>query len=164
MGLVTPDFGLVFWMLLSFGIVLFVLKKFAWKPILQMLKQREDSIESALNQAKLAREEMAALKSENEKILAEARNERDKMLKDAKDIKDRIVREAEIAAREKADKIIQASQIEIENQKQKAIAELSAKVAELSVQVAEKILESELSSESKSTSYVNGLVSDLKFN
>src|SRR6185436_13934237 len=109
MKLVTPDIGLLFWMLVSFGIVLFLLKKYAWKPILSSLKEREESIAEALNTAKKAKEEMTALKADNERLLNEARLERDKMLKEARDTKDAIIAEAKGKAQAEANKIMSSA-------------------------------------------------------
>jgi F-type H+-transporting ATPase subunit b len=164
MGLVTPDFGLLFWMALSFLIVLFILKKFAWKPIMQIIKDREKTIEESLNSAQNAKLEMLQLKEQNEKILAAARLERDVLLREAKETKDKIVRSSEIEAKQRANKIIEDAQIEIENQKNKAIAEIKDKVAELSVQIAEKILKKELASDSKQTEFLNSLINETKLN
>ncbi len=164
MGLVTPDFGLLFWMALSFLIVLFILKKFAWKPILHMIKDREKTIEESLNSAQNAKLEMLQLKEQNEKILATARAERDILLKEAKETKDKIVRSSELEAKQRANKIIEDAQIEIENHKNKAIAEIKDKVTELSVQIAEKILKKELYPESKQTDFLNSLINETKLN
>ena len=105
MELVKPEFGLVFWMTVSFLIVVFILRKFAWGPILSSLKERETSIEDALNAAKKAKDEVANMKAENEQLLKQARNERDMMLKEARDTKDAIVNEARAKAQSEADRI-----------------------------------------------------------
>src|SRR6476646_4623212 len=94
MELVKPSIGLIFWMVVSFSIILFILAKFAWKPILGMIKDREESIENALASAEKAKEEMKALQSSNERILAEARNERDAMLKEAREIREKMIADA----------------------------------------------------------------------
>ena len=109
MGLVTPDIGTIFWMLLMFIILLVILKKFAWKPILNALENREKSIEDSLRSADRAREEMEQLKADNEKIMAEARLERDNMLKETKQISDRILSEAKVKATEEARLLIEAT-------------------------------------------------------
>jgi len=164
MGLVTPDFGLLFWMLVSFGIVLFILKKFVWKPVLKTLKDRDNSIADSLNSAKKAREEMSKLQKDNKKILTEARAERDNLLKDAKVTKDNIIRQSEVEAKERANKIIANAQLEIENQKNKALAEIKEKVAELSVNIAEKVLKRELQDQKAQSDYVGSLIADIKLN
>jgi len=164
MGLVTPDYGLVFWMLLSFLIVLFILKKFAWKPVLQMIKEREKTISDSLNSAQAAKLEMIQLKEQNDKILAEARNERDLLLREAKETKDKIIKSSEHEAKERANKIIEDAQREIENQKNKALSEIKDKVAELSINIAEKILKRELASDSKQNEFLNSLINETKLN
>ena len=164
MGLVTPDFGLIFWMLVSFGVVLFILKKFVWKPVLKTLKDRENSITDSLDSAKKAREEMSKLQDDNKKILSKARAERDELLKDAKTTKDNIIRQSELEAKEKANKIIANAQLEIENQKNKALAEIKEKVAELSIDIAEKVLKRELKDEKAQSDYVGSLIEDIKLN
>jgi len=164
MGLVTPDFGLVFWMTLSFLLVLLVLKKFAWKPILQILKDREKTIEASLNSAQNAKLEMQQLKAENEKILAQARAERDILLKEAKETKDMIIKNSETEAKVRANKIIENAQLEIENEKNKALSEIKEKVAELSIEIAEKILRKELAVENKQQSFIESLINETKLN
>ncbi|MCQ2975443.1 MAG: F0F1 ATP synthase subunit B [Bacteroidales bacterium] len=164
MGLVTPDFGLLFWMVLSFAILLFLLKKFAWKPVLKMIKDREESIESQLNSAKEAKEQMERLSIENEKIMKEARAEREEMLREAKATKDKIVADAQNVAKIEADKIIAAARAEIQTEKESAMAELSEKVGQLSIEIAEKILRHELSSDTKQSEYMKDLVKNISLN
>src|SRR6185436_12038683 len=163
MKLVTPDIGLLFWMLVSFSIVLFLLKKYAWKPILNSLKEREESIAGALNSAKMAKEEMLALKSDNERILAEARNERDKILKEARDAKDSIINEARTKATTEADRLLQIAREGIQNEKLAAITELKNQVAILSLEIAEKILKEELSSAEKQQQLVGEYLKEAEF-
>ena len=164
MNLVTPDFGLLFWMVLSFAILLFILKKFAWKPVLKMIKEREESIAKQLDSAKAAKEQMEQLTAENEKIMRQARAEREEMLRDAKATKDKIVAEAQDAAKIEADKIIAAARLEIQAEKDTAMAELSEKVGQLSVEIAEKILRRELSNETKQGDFMKKLVADISLN
>ncbi len=164
MNLVTPEFGLLFWMLVSFGILLFLLAKFAWKPIMKMLKDREDDINKSLDQAQAAKAEMAKLTAQNEAVMKEARAEREAMLREAKATKDQIVAEAQSVAKAEADKIILAARQEIAAEKEAAMAEISGKVAELSVEIAEKILRKELSSDIKQGTYVNDLVKNITLN
>ncbi|MGZ3866871.1 MAG: F0F1 ATP synthase subunit B [Bacteroidia bacterium] len=164
MELVTPALGLVFWMVVTFSIILFVLKKFAWKPILGMIKDREDGIAKALKSADDALETMRELKAGNEKIMAEARNERDAMLKDARETKDAIVAEAKTKAKQEADKLISQARETINAEKLAAIAELKAQVATLSIDIAEKILKEHLSSDDKQRSLVNNLVKEVTLN
>src|SRR4051812_2678644 len=129
MELVRPSIGLIFWMIVSFSIILLLLRKFAWKPILQMISDREDSIENALNQAEKAKEEMKALKSDNERILAEARTERDQLLKDAREIREKMIAEAKSDATKEADRLLSIARDNIQNEKMAAITELKSQVA-----------------------------------
>jgi F-type H+-transporting ATPase subunit b len=164
MQLLLPDPGLFFWMIIVFVIVVLLLGKFAWKPILKMIKEREDSIEGALKSAEKAKEEMRNLKSDNEKILAQAQSERDAMLKEARQIKDSIVGEAKGKAKEEADKILSAAREAIQNEKMAAITELKNQVALLSIDIAEKILKRELSDENKQKELIGDLLKDTKLN
>ena len=164
MKLVTPDIGLLFWMLVSFGIVLFLLKKFAWKPILSSLKAREESISEALNTAKKAKEEMAMLKADNEKLIQQARAERDVMLKEARDTKDAIIAESKMKAQAEANKIMANARETINTEKNAAIAELKNQVASMSIDIAEKILRQELSKDEKQKSLMENLMRDVSLN
>jgi len=147
MELVKPDFGLVFWMTVSFLIVVFLMRKFAWGPILSSLKERETSIEEALNAARKAKEEVAGMKAENERILMEARNERDKILKEARETKDMILNEARGKAQSEGDRLINIARETIQNEKMAAITELKNQVATLSIEIAEKVISKQLSNE-----------------
>ena len=164
MELVTPAFGLVFWMMLCFLTILFLLKKYAWKPILKMIKEREQSIEDALASAEKAKAEMAALQSDNERIIAEARSERDRLMKEAREMKDAIVAEAKTKAQAEADKIMATARDNIRNEKMAAITELKNQVAQLSIDIAENILKQELSGEDKQKALINSLLQDVKLN
>ena len=164
MELVKPEFGLIFWMTLSFLIVFFLLKKFAWKPILASLKERETSIEDALNSAKKARDEVSNMKTENERILQEARNERDVLLKKARETKDQIVNEARSKAQVEADRIITIARETINNEKMAAITELKNQVATLSIEIAEKVIRQQLSTDEKQKALVKDLLKDVKLN
>lgn len=164
MNLVKPEFGLIFWMTVTFLIVFFLMKKFAWGPILKMITDREASIESALGAAEKAKEEMMLLQSNNEKLLAEARSERDKMLKEAREIKETIINEAKSKATEDAQKIVAEARKNIENEKIAAISELKNQVAIMSVEIAEKILVKELSSDENQKALINSLIKEVKLN
>lgn len=164
MELVKPAIGLIFWMTLTFVIVLFLLKKFAWKPILNIIKEREISITQALESAEQAKREMKNLKAGNEKLLQEARLERDKILKEATEIRETMLNEAKTKAKQEAEKIIVSARETINNEKNAAIAELKNQVASLSIEIAEKILKSELSSEDKQKTLVSNLLQDVKLN
>lgn len=164
MGLVTPDFGLLVWMLLSFGIVLFVLTKYAWKPILKGIRNRESKIEEALLAADRTKAEMAKLQADNEKILAEARTERDKLIQEARLMKDKIIDEAKAAAAEESHKLIQTARQSIEQEKKAALKEIKDQVSELSVLVAEKILKEKLSGATHQNEYIEKLLGEIKLN
>jgi F-type H+-transporting ATPase subunit b len=164
MELVKPDFGLVFWMTVSFLIVVFLMRKFAWGPILSSLKERETSIADALNQAKKAKEEVANLKAENERILQEARNERDKILKEAREAKDHIVNEARTRAQTEGDRMLTIARESINNEKRAAIAEIKNQVATLSIEIAEKVIRQQLSNDDKQKALVQDLLKDVKMN
>lgn len=164
MGLVMPDIGLVIWMSITFLIVLFLLKKFAWGPILKMIHEREASIEEALKSAERAKAEMQSLQADNERIIAEARQERDRMMKEARDMKDAIVGEAKSKAKEEADKMVAIARETIHNEKMAAITDLKNQVAQLSIDVAEKILKRELAAESKQKELLGDLMKDVKLN
>ena len=151
-------------MLVTFTTVMFLLKKFAWKPILSTLKEREDSIENALQAAADAKLKMAKLKSDNEQVLAEARNERDALLKEARETQDMIISEAKNKAKDEADKIIAAAQAAIQSEKAAALESMKEQIVTLSIEVSEKILRNELSSESKQSNLVSDLVKDIKLN
>lgn len=164
MELVTPAIGLVFWMCVTFLTIFFILKKFAWKPILNMIKEREDSIESALQAAEKAKLEMKELQAGNERILAEAMAERDNLLREARETKDAIVNEAKTKAKAEADKLINQALESIKNEKMAAITELKNQVAALSIEVAEKILKEQLSTEEKQKVLVGNLLKELELN
>ncbi len=164
MKLVTPDIGLLFWMIVSFGIVLFLLRKFAWKPILASLKAREESISDALNTAKKAKEEMTLLKSDNEKLIQQARAERDLLLKEARDTKDAIIAESKVKAQAEANKIMAGARETINTEKNAAIADLKNQVASMSIEIAEKILRQELSKDEKQKSLMENLMKDISLN
>ena len=144
MELVTPNFGLIFWQLVTFLIVLFLLTKFAWKPIMNALRERETSIENALSAAEKAKLEMQGLKAENEKLLAEARMERDKILKEASDAGNALVENARNKANEEGTRMIAQAREAIENEKRAALTEVKNMAAALSVDIAERILRKEL--------------------
>jgi F-type H+-transporting ATPase subunit b len=164
MRLVTPDIGTIFWMLLMFIIVLIVLRKFAWKPILNALHNREQSIEDSLRSADKAKKEMEKLQADNEKIMAEARKDRDKMLKETKKTSERILNEAKDKAGEESKKIIKTARQQIENEKDAAIADIRDQVAELSVEIAEKILQEKLKDDKAQQELMEKLLKDIKMN
>ncbi len=162
--LVTPEIGMLFWTALVFIILMLLLTKYAWKPILAAVKERETSIEEALNSAEDAKREIAELKSNNEDLLNEARAERDEMLKEARGIKDNIVAEAKTTANQEAEKIVAAARESIQHEKMAAITELKNQVAVLSIEIAEKILKDELSSADKQKAIIDNVVKDINLN
>lgn len=164
MGLLTPDFGLFFWTLLAFLFVLFILGKFAWKPILKMLDERESTIADSIATAEKARNEMAALKSENETLLQQAREERTKMLKEAKDASDKMVADAQSKAKSEYERIVADAQLAIAQQKNAALSEVKNKVGTLVIEVAEKVLRKQLADKTEQENFIAGLVSDVKLN
>ena len=145
MELVTPGIGLIFWQAVTFLIVLFLLTKFAWKPIMKALHEREASIENALSAAEKAKLEMQGLKAENEKLLAQARMERDKILRDATEAGNNLVERAKEKANEEGARMIAMAREAIETEKRAAIAEVKNQAAALSIEIAERILRRELS-------------------
>ena len=149
MELVTPEIGLIFWTTIVFLLLLIVLKKYAWKPILAAVDERNKSIEDALKAADKAKKEMLSLNTDNERILIQAKKERDALLKEGREIKDNIIAEAKDKAKIEADKILITAKEQINNEKMKAITELKNQVASMSIDIAEKILKSELSDKNK---------------
>ena len=164
MDLVTPGFGLIFWTSVVFIILLVLLKRMAWTPILNNVDARNKSIEEALEAAKNARNEMSNLKADNDRILKEARAERDEMLKEARELKANIVSEAKNAAKDEADKMIASAKVVIENEKAGAISELKNTVGSLSVDIAEKVLRAELKDVDKQNAFIADMLKDIKLN
>jgi F-type H+-transporting ATPase subunit b len=160
MDLVTPDIGLLFWMCVSFGIVVLLLRKYAWKPILNGVKSREASIADALNEAKKMREEIAKMTAGNEELMAQAREEREVLLKEARDIRDQEIADAKVKAKAEADALLARVREDIRNEKLRAIGELKTEVAELSVKVAETILRDKLSDNVAQQSLVDKVMKD----
>ena len=159
-SLMDPPIGLIFWMTLTFVTVLFLLAKFAWKPILNGLKERESSIADALNEAKRAREEMASLSAKNEELMRQAREERELLLKEARDVRDREIAEAKGKAKAEADALLTRARADIQNEKNAALTEMKNQVAELSVTVAEIILREKLGSEAAQHALVDKVMKD----
>ena len=164
MQLVTPDIGLLFWMLVTFLIVFFILKKFAWKPILDMLQEREQSIEQALRTAEKAKTAIEKLQAENERIINEAYAEREKIFSEALKVKEKIVVEAREQAVKEKDKILNDTRLAIESEKIAAIREIRNTAAEISVQIAEKLIRHELSNEQKQKELVKQLINEIPVN
>jgi F-type H+-transporting ATPase subunit b len=164
MELVNPGIGLIIWMTLAFLAILFILGKYAWKPIMKALKERESSIHDALNSAEKAKEEMLKMKFSNEELLQEAKNERDAILATARKIKESIIEESKQKAAKEANRIVVSAKESIQNEKMAAITELKNQLAKLSLEVAKKILKRELSDPKKQEEYSKELMKDVKFN
>lgn len=148
------SFGLFFWQTLIFLLLIFLLRKFAWKPILDAVNEREEGIKNALLSAENAKKEMQNLKSDNEKLLADARVERDVMLKEAREIKDKIISEAKEDAQVQAGKMIEQAKAAINSEKNAAMTELKNQVSSLSIEIAEKVLREELSNKESQTNWL----------
>ncbi|MEW7279358.1 F0F1 ATP synthase subunit B [Aquimarina sp. 2201CG1-2-11] len=158
------SFGLFFWQILIFVGLLLLLRKFAWKPILDAVNNREEGIKNALESAEEAKKEMQNLQADNERILNEARAERDGMLKEARQLKENMIADAKTEAQTEADKIVAQAQATIASEKKAAIADLKNQVAGLSVEIAEKMLKKELSGNDKQLELVESMLEDVTLN
>lgn len=154
MELLLPGIGLIFWTLIAFLIVFIILRKFAWKPILSSLKQREISIASAIASAESMRSEMALMKSENEALLAQARDERAQMIKEAKETGAKMVNDAKDKARSEYDRIVAEAQIAIQQQKNAALIDVKNQVGKLVIEVSEKVLRRELTNRNEQENFI----------
>lgn len=154
------SFGLFFWQLLIFIFLVLLLKKFAWKPILDTVNERESSIKEAMSEADKARNEIAAIQKSNQKVLKEARAEREALLKDARNTGAEIVAKAKTDAKTEADKIISQAQEAIQNEKRAAVNELKNQVAQISLEIAEKVIDTELANKDKQAQLVDKLLKD----
>lgn len=164
MSLINPGFGLIIWMTIALLVVLFILKKYAWKPIMNALKEREDSIEESLRAADRAKEDMKALKLDNEKLLREAKDERDAILREARKIKDKMIEEAKEKAGIEAGNIVENAKVRIENEKRAALVEIKNTIATYSIEIAEKILREELKDKKKQEDYIRTLLKETSLN
>jgi F-type H+-transporting ATPase subunit b len=164
MELIQPGAGLIFWMIIAFGTAWFILGKFAWKPIMKGLKSREESIRTALDAAEEARKEVAEVKADHEKLLKEAKIERDKILAEARKIRDKMIEDARDKANVEANRIVENATERIENEKRAALTDLKNEVAKLSIEIAEKVLESELSDKGRHEQLIRRMVNDIKSN
>jgi len=164
MELLTPGTGLIIWQTIVFLLLVFLLAKLAWKPILTSLKEREKSIQEALDTAEKARLEISKLKADNENLLKQAREERDRMLREARDASNRMKDEAQLAAKKSADKIIEDARVAIGIEKQAALREIKIQVAMFSLEIAEKLLKENLSNDKAQKELVQNYVKDLKIN
>lgn len=164
MELVTPGFGLIFWTTISFLLLVFLLGKFAWKPILKTVQEREQSIEEALKSAEKAREEMASLQSEHEKLVKQAKAERDQILKEAKETRDKVVAEAQNIAKKEAASIMVKAQESIKREQEQAFKELKNDVVDIAISAATVILKGQLTDKEKQQTLVEEYLKDSKFN
>lgn len=164
MDLLLPHLGLMVWVLLAFLIVFFLLKKFAWKPIITGLNDRENNIADAIATAEKVKLEMAQLKNDNEILLAQAREERGAMLKEAKEIRDNMINEAKDEAKVQAAKILADAQASIQNQKMAALTDIKNQVGNLVIEISEKVLRKELANKSEQESFIRDLASEVKLN
>lgn len=164
MNLITPDLGLLFWQFVVFLLLVFLLAKFAWKPILTGLREREETIENALRQADQAKLEMQALKAGNEKLLAEARQERDRILKEATTISEQLIEQAKQKATDEGARMIMQAREAIQNEKNAALAEVKNTAAQLSIDIAERILRRELSDATAQKQLVTDYLQEVKLN
>jgi len=164
MDIVTPSIGLLFWTSILFLIVVGLLGQFAFKPIVNAIKEREQTIEDQLNAAKSAREEMHNLTKENERLIAEGRAEREKIIAEAKKVASKMIEDAEHKAKHESAKIIAAAQEAIQNEKKIAMAEVRSQVATLSVQIAEKLIKKELERTGAQESLIDAYLKETKLN
>jgi F-type H+-transporting ATPase subunit b len=164
MDLITPEYGLFVWQVVVMIVLIFLLTKFAWKPVMKAVGEREASINDALASAEKAKEEMANMKADNEKLLQQARAERDEMLKEAQDMKKSIISEATDDANEKSERILRKAQITIQSEKKQALLEIKFQVAELSVQIAETVVKKQLDDKEEQMILVNKMLDDVKLN
>ncbi len=164
MDLLTPELGLFVWTLIAFLFVFFILKKFAWKPILKMLTEREAGIADAISAAERVKKEMGQMQAENEKLMAQAREERSQMLKEAKETSNSIINKAKEDTQAITSKMIEEAQQQIQQQKMAALTEVKNEIGTLAVSVAEKILRKQLATADDHSNYVSMLAEDIKMN
>lgn len=163
-SLTSPAIGLIVWSVIIFLIFFFLLTKFAWKPVLGAIKAREEMIKGSLESAARAREEMKKLQSDNEAILRKAREEREEILKEARDVRDKLISEAKIKATEEAEKLVEKARTGIESEKRKALAEINEQVANLSVDIASKLLGEKLKTTPEQSKLIDTYLKDLDLN
>jgi F-type H+-transporting ATPase subunit b len=164
MSLINPGFGLIIWMTLAFGVVLYVLAKFAWKPIMAALKEREESIESSLRAADRAKEEMKNMVLDNEKLLRDAKDERDAILREGRRIREKMLEEAKERATNEANLIVENAKVRIEHEKKAALIDLKNTIANYSLEFAEKILRQEMEDKNKQKEYIERLLKEVRNN
>ncbi len=164
MDLLIPEFGTIFWSLIGFSITFFLLAKFAWKPVLKGLKERDNSIAQALQAAETAKKDVSQLQADNEKLLAQARIDRDKILQEARELKESIINEARDQAKKDGLKLIEDARQAIKNERAAAIQDIKKQVAELSVLISEKILMQELADTEKQRELIDKSIVEAKLN
>ena len=164
MDLVSPSFGLLFWTGITFCLLLLVLAKFVWKPVLSAVNARSQKIDEALLEAEKARQEMKTLQAENERILKEARAERDAILKEAKEVGLKMIEEARDKSMIEGQKLIESAKLAINSERNSAIADMKAQIATFSVDIAESLVKESLASDDKQKSLVSKMVQDIQLN
>lgn len=164
MDLLTPSIGNIFWTAVVFLILVLLLAKFAWGPILSAVRTRENNIQDALNQAKLAKKEMEDLKADNERIIREAKLERDSILKEAREIKEKMVADAKDVAKTEGEKMIAAAKQSIEAEKNAAMADIKNQIGALSVGIAESILKQKLDNSEAQNELVQNYINNSNLN
>ena len=164
MELIRPSLGTIFWMSIAFFIVLIILRKYAWRPILSFLKERENSIQDALLSAQKAKEEMSKLIADNERIINEAKIERDKIIVEARELKDSIINDARNTATEEARKLIDTARGSIKKEKDAAINEIKEQIVTLSIDIAAKILQQKLTESAEQKEFIEKSLRDIKLN
>lgn len=164
MQLVTPGIGLIFWMLVSFSLVMYILAKYAWGPIMKGIHQREDTIEKALEAANEAKKEMLQLKAGNEQLLRDAKDERDALLRDARKVRESILDEARAKAAEESARILENARENIQFEKMAAINELKNQIASISIEIAEKLIGKELENKQQQQQLTEKLLKEIKIN
>ena len=162
--MIQPEIGLIIWTTIIFSLLLIILKKYAWGPILKAVDNRNKSIQDSLQAAEKAKEDLDSLNADNEKILLEARKERDNLLKEARDVKEKIISEAKEQANNEAEKLILSAKNQIQNDKMKALTELKNQVAEISIQMATKIIKSELENNDKQKQIIEDSLKNIDVN
>ena len=160
MELISPDFGFIFWMVLAFGIVFFFIAKFAFPVIGKALKNREQKIAESLEQAERIHEEMQTIQAKNEELLKKAREEREEMLNEARISRDKIIEEAKTKAKEETNRLVESAKETIENERKAAMTDIKNEIANISIKVAEKILEKELSTDEAQMKYINEIIKE----
>lgn len=164
MELVTPGIGLIFWMTIAFGLVLWVLAKYAWKPIMNAIEERERNIDNALQQAEMAKKEIETFRVNNQELINQARIERDNMLRETVQLKEKIMLEAKEKAAQESEKLIQKTRDQLELEKKAVIADLKCQVGKLSIEIAEKLLEREMQDKETHREYLEELIKEVKLN